>query len=121
MFLKASRLKLRWNSNRGFLTLEDLWDLSLQNLNSLAKSLKKELKAEAEEDFLEEKSDEDTITKLKFDIVLEILNTKKLEAKLASEASATKAHNQKILGLIAKKQDESLEAMSVEDLKKLLK
>lgn len=121
MFLKASRLKLRWNSSRGFLSLEDLWDLSLQNLNTLAKGLKRELKAELEEDFLEEKTEEDTITKLKFDIVIEVLNIKKSEAKAASEATAMKAHNQKILGLIAKKQDEDLEKMSVEDLQKLLK
>lgn len=121
MFQKASRLKLRFQTSKGFLTVEDLWDLSLQNLNNLAKSLKRELKAELEEDFLEEKTEADTITKLKFDIVLEILSIKKEEAKSASEAVAIKQHNQKILGLIAKKQEADLENLSVEELEKLIK
>lgn len=121
MFEKATRMKLRFETNRGFLTVEDLWDLSLTNLNNLAKQYKRALKAEAEEDFLDEKTEEDTITKLKFDLVISVLETKKAENKENLMAAETKAHNQKILGLIAQKQDEDLSKMSIEELQKLMK
>ena len=121
MFLKATRLKLRWATSRGYLTIEDLWDLSLQNLNQLAKTLKKEIKIQEEEDFLEESKEEDTITKLKFDIVLEILNIKKKEYHTSKEAAANKEHNQKILGIIAAKENEELTNKSIEELKQMLK
>ena len=121
MFLKASRLKLRFDTVYGVLSTESLWDLKLSQLNVIAKSLNKIIKAEAEEDFLDEKSEEDTITKLKFDIVLEIINIKKEEEKAKTNAADIKSHNQKILKLIAEKQDEELSKKSVEELTKLLK
>lgn len=121
MFAKATRSKLRWSTTRGLLSVEDLWDLNLTSLNNIAKGLKKELKAEAEEDFLDEKSEEDTITKLKFDVVLEILNIKKAENKSAAEASEIKAHNQMIMGLIVEKEQQDLKSKSVDELKALLK
>ncbi len=120
MFEKASRLKLRFQSSKGNLSTEDLWDLNLQQLNTVAKSLNKKLKESEEDDFLEEKSEEDTITKLKFDIVLSVLETKKNENKLHREESKKRVEKQKILEILAKKQDESLENMSEEDLKKEL-
>ena len=94
MFEKASKIKLRFPSSKGMLTTEDLWDLNLQQLNSLAKDLNKKVKESAEHDFLEVKSDSDTITKLQFDIVIQVLTKKK--------------------------QDAALENLSEEELKKLL-
>jgi len=94
MFEKASKIKLRFPSSKGMLTTEDLWDLSLQQLNGLAKDLNKKVKESAEHDFLEVKSDSDTITKLQFDIVIQVLTKKK--------------------------QDAALENLSEEELKKLL-
>ena len=120
MFEKASRLKLRFGSTIGPLSSEDLWDLSLQQLNTLAKSLKKVLKESEEEDFLKETNEADVIVKLQFDLVLHVLNTKKDERKAYQEATEKKAKRQKILGIIAKKQDDSLEDMTEEELLKLL-
>jgi len=121
MFLEATRLKLRWNSTRGLVTIEDLWDLSLPNLNQIAKALNKELKSQEEEDFLNEVSEEDAITKLKFDIVIKVLEIRKAEVKAMRDAGEAKAHNQKILGLIAEKQDQDLRGKTVDELKALLK
>jgi len=120
MFEKASRLKLRFKTRKGILSTEDLWDLSLAELNEVAKNLNKELKTAEEEDFLNAKSVEDEKVKLAFDVVLHVLNTKKAEAAERAEAANKKAEKQKILGILAKKQDASLENLSEDELKKKL-
>jgi hypothetical protein len=116
MYKKAIKLKLRFQTTQGLLSSEDLWDLNLQQLNSLAKSLKKHLKEAEEEDFLEEKSEEDTIAKLQFEIVLDVLETKKTEKKSRLEASEKKIKKEKLLGALARKEDENLEKLTVEEL-----
>jgi hypothetical protein len=116
MFENASRTKLRIASDRGLLSAEDLWDLSLTELNSIAKKLNAELKSSAEEDFLEETSSEDKVTKLKFEIVLHIINTRKAENSKRKEYAELKAKRDKLLAIKAKKQDDSLENMSIEEL-----
>lgn len=120
IFEKGVRSKVRFQSEKGNLTIEDLYDLSLAQLNRLAKKLSKALKESAEEDFLEDKSAEDTYMKLQFDIVLHVLTTKKEENEARKNAVAKKAQREKILEAIARKQDESLENMSEDELKKLL-
>jgi len=117
MFEKACKAKLRFSSERGLLSVEDLFDLSLQKLNKMAKTLNKELKASIEEDFLEEKSEEDVLTKLRFDIVLRILNLKKSEKKAKSEASSKRVEKERLLGLLERKQHESDESLTEEELK----
>jgi len=120
MFEKATRLKLRFDSVIGYLSVEDLWDLSLQQLNSLAKKINKQVKETKEEDFLEEISDEDAIFQLKFNIVLHVLETKKKELKEKKEESLRKEEREKILGILSKKQDAALEELSEKDLLKKL-
>lgn len=121
MYKKASKLGLRINTSKGPLSVEQLWTLSVSDLDTLAVSLEELVTISGKKSFLAKKSNEDTITKLKFDIVLDILTTKLDEAATAADAKAVKEHNKRILELMAKKKDESLEAMSLEDLEKLLK
>lgn len=120
MFEKASRMKLRFKSDVGTLSVEDLWDLALAQLNKLAKSLNKELKSIEEEDFLQVKSKEDTIAKLRFDLVLYILNVKKGEADERKNARAKKAEKDRLLEILAKKKDYALENLTEEELLKKL-
>lgn len=120
MFEEASRMKLRLSTDKGHLSVEDLWDLTLQQLNAIAKSLNKSLKVSAEEDFLEETSNEDANTKLCFDIVRYIMEKMKVEEKDRKEAGTKKAKREKLLGILVKKQDDSLENLSEDELKKML-
>jgi len=121
MLKKAIRLKLRFQTSKGYISIEDLWDLSLRDLNELAKVLNKRLKASKEEDFLEEKSEEDAIIKLKFDIVLDVMETKKLEDKAKRNASKNKIEREKILTEKARRQDAGLKEVSDEELDAKLK
>ena len=67
------------------------------------------------------KSAKDKELKMRLDIVLDILQTKVEEADAAREASDIKAHNHKILQLIAQKQDESLQGKSIAELEAMLR
>jgi hypothetical protein len=66
-------------------------------------------------------SAKDKTSKLKFDVVLDVLNTKSEEAQAAQEAAENKAHNKKIIELISEKQDESLRGKSIKQLEAMLK
>jgi len=125
MFEKASRLKLRFQSTAGMLTVEDLWELPLTrtsgtSLDSIAKAVNKELKDTAEESFVTTATAANTELALKLDILKYIISVKLQEAenrKTAAEKRERKAH---IMQLIADKQDEELRGKSLEDLQKEL-
>lgn len=117
IFEKASKVRIRFASTKGLLTTEDLWALSLRQLNTLAKGLNKTLKDAVEEDFLEAANKADTETKLGFDIVLHILRFKEAEGKTRAEAADKKAEKAKLLAVLDRKQDASLEGMTEEQIK----
>lgn len=116
MYKQALKLKLRFNTQKGNLSVEDLWDLSLNQLNTIAKNLNRSLKQESEEDFLDEKPEASKIVKLQFDIVLDVLNTKKEEKKAAEMKEENAARKQQLLTLLEKKQLQSLENLSEAEL-----
>jgi len=119
-FEKATRLKLRFDSSQGQLAVEDLWDLSLQSLDTIAKKVNKQLMDEGEQSFIPSKnaSRKSTNNDLKLEIVKHIIETKVSEA----EDSKTKAENKSRLALYKelaeKKAFEKLESMSEDDLNK---
>jgi len=121
MYKEASKLKLRFSTTRGNLTVEQLWDLSLNELDSLAVSLEDAHKKSKGKSFLDKRTSKDKGLKLQFDIALDVLQTKVEEFEAIRGEKEVKEHNQKILGLIAEKQEDKLKVMSIKDLEKLLK
>ncbi|WPH64526.1 hypothetical protein [Escherichia phage YX22] len=123
MFDKATRLKLRFESNKGLLSVEQVWDLSLTALNEMAKGLSRQVKAAEtdEEDFIGTKSNVDSELQLRFDVVKHIIGVKLKERDDSREAAERKANNQIILELIQRKKQQELESKSVEELEALLK
>lgn len=120
-FKLASQQKLRFQTNRGVLTVEQLWDLPLQELDTLAVSLQQAHEQSAPKSFLNKKTTKDKVVKLRFDVALDVLNTKAEEAQAESEALEVKEHNKKIIELIAEKQDESLKGKSIKQLEAMLR
>ena len=121
MYKRASKIKLRFLTSRGPLTVEQLWDLPLSELDTLAISLQEGYKKSGKKSFLETKSKKDRELKLAFDIVLDVLNTKVELSTVAAKTAETKAHNQKILGKIADARDKDLAGKTVEELTVMLK
>ena len=123
-FKQASQLKLRFNTDKGSLSVEQLWDLSQSQLSTLIKSIKKVLKDADNDDelsFLTTNVAVDEVNQLRFEIAKDIYITKKKAAEEIRDAAAIKEHNQKILSLISRKQETDLEGKSIEELEKLLK
>lgn len=121
MYKEASKIRLRVESQLGLLSVEQLWGLSLPQLDELAVSLEENVDKSVRKSFITEMPKEDKVAKLKLDIVIDILETKVASSKAATTRMETKAHNDKINTLIAEKKDNTLKDMSVEDLEKLLK
>jgi len=121
MYKEASKLKLRISTVKGQLSVEQLWDLPITQLDELAVALEKEYETSANKSFLVKKTLKNKVAKLKFDIVLDILDSKVNAAEAASETRANKEHNQKIYELIAEKKDGELKGKSIRELEKMLK
>ena len=119
IFEYATRNKVRF-SFRGLISVEDLWDLSLTNLDSIYKELNKQSKQSEEESLLNIKTQEDELLNVQIDIVKHIVSVKLAEKEAREKASAKKAQKQKIRSIIAAKQDEALQNSSIDDLKKML-
>lgn len=119
MFEKAVKGKYRF-PYKGQIAVEDLYDLSLGSLDTVFKTLNAEVKKTDEESLLQTKSAEDDILATKIEIVKYIFNEKLEEKKNRQEAAERKEKKQKIMQIIATKQDEVLQNASVEDLQKML-
>lgn len=119
MFEYVTRNKVRFPF-KGLISVEDLWDLSLTNLDSIYKTLNKQVKQSEEESLLNTKTTVDKELDIQIAIVKHIVAVKLAEQEAREKASVKKAQKQKIMAIIASKQDEALQNSSVEDLQKML-
>ena len=119
IFEYAVRNKIRFPF-KGMISAEDLWDLSLANLDSIYKTLNKQIKQSEEESLLTTKTSVDTELEIQIAIVKHIVSVKLEEQNAREKAAAKKAQKQKIMSIIATKEDEALQNSSVDDLKKML-
>jgi len=121
-YKKASQDRLRVETKRGSLSVEQLWDLPVTELDEIAVALEAEYKESGGKSFLTDtKSKKDKTLKLSFDIVLDILETKIKASKAASEARENKEHNAYIDNLIVDKKKGEMREMSIEDLEAMRK
>jgi hypothetical protein len=120
IFEQATRSKIRFISPKGIITTEDLWDLSLLSLNSLAKALYRTVKESEEISFIDAKSKADTETELRFSIVKSIIDTKLTEKEFQRLATVAADRKKLLLSILESKQQDALQGMSQEELLKEL-
>lgn len=122
IFEQALRAKLRFSTSRGLVTTEDLWDLPLSstsgkpNLDDVARDLYKQLKDEEEVSFVKPDAEKNASAKLGFEVVKHIISVKLAEREANRLAADKAAQKQKIMAIIAQKQDEALTGKSLEEL-----
>ena len=115
IFKYAAKKGLRFPF-RGMINTEDLFNLSMDDLNKVYQNLKKEQKDTSEESLMETDNPANAELEVKIQIVKEIFDDKKADQERAKKAAETKAKKQRILEILAKKKDDELLNMSEEEL-----
>ncbi|MBD8836230.1 hypothetical protein IFU39_00155 [Paenibacillus sp. CFBP 13594] len=119
IFEIATKTKIRFQF-KGLMSTEDLWDLSVENLDSIFKTLNSQLKQVKEESLLNSKTKEDKELDVKIELVKHIVSTKLAEKEAQFKAKAQKEQKQKIQEILFTKQNQELENKSVEELQAML-
>lgn len=119
MFEVAVRNKFRFPF-RGLVSTEDLWDLSVQQLDEIFKALKSQEKKAQEESLLNARTPEDTVLEAKIEIIRHIVSVKLEEEEQFKRAKAVQDEKRKIMAVLADKQDEELRNKSSEELQAML-
>ena len=119
IFEVAARNKYRFPF-KGMISVEDLFDLRVEDLDVIFKALNSQVKKQSEESLLNTKNSSDAELDNKIAIVKHIFNVKVAEAEARELARENKAKKQKLMAILAAKQDEALQNMSMEDLQKML-
>lgn len=119
LFIMATRKKFRFPF-KGMISAEDLWDLGVNDLDKIFKALNAEYKQAKEESLLTVKTAADAILDAKIEIVKYIVKVKQEEAVKKAQVIANNEQKRRIEEIIANKQDQALQSMSVEELQSML-
>ena len=119
LFKIATKKKYRF-SYKGQITVEDLWDLSVEELDKIYKNLKSLQKNASEESLLQTVTKEDKELNNKIEIIKTIVTDKLAAKDRAMKAASQRAQNQRILEIMADKQDAALKEKSIEELQNML-
>lgn len=120
IFEAAARGKFRF-PYKGMITAEDLWDLPLEALDSIFKTLNAKAKKAQEESLLDTKSKEDEETLIKIAVIRRVVEVKKQEQLERVLAAETREKRRRILAILADRDDEELRAKSRQELEDMLK
>lgn len=118
-FVLATKLKFRF-PYKGLVSVEDLWDLTPVQLDTVFKALKKEAKAFEEDSLLDTNETVDYVLKEKINIVKFIFDDKKAEEARQKATIENAKKRQRLMEILANKQDEALLNKSEEELLNML-
>lgn len=126
LFEQATRNKLRFESNKGPLSVEQVWDAPLTSrngfsLDEIAKQAKRELDAISEESFVQQVSPLKSIAEMKLEVVKHIITVKLAEKESASKRAERVELRQQLTQALAEKQSDTIKNMSTEEIQKRLK
>lgn len=132
IFEQASRAKIRFQTQVGQVSVEDLWELPLTsktgkaNLDDIARGLNKSLKT-ADDDtvsFVNKSQKTGTsqveLDQLRFELVKHVIGVRLEENEKRANAQANAEKRQRILQIMEERQENSLRNASDEELSKML-
>lgn len=125
LFVAATMNKFRFDTVKGAVTTEDLWDMPLNgsdfSLNQLAKDLSAEIKAKGEEDFVSKRVKTDKILMQKFELVKYVIAERLAIIKKNKEANEQAELRAKARKILAEREESKLGELSDKELRKLAK
>lgn len=116
IFEWATRRRLRFVTEKGTCSVEDLWRMPLEQLDNVAKGLKRSLDTDIS--YITQQSKECKKTQLKLDVTVHIINQLLREKEDAHQAQLVGEERQRLIDILADKKDQVLRELSVEDLQK---
>jgi|LakMenE18May11ns_1017448.scaffolds.fasta_scaffold9415137_1 hypothetical protein len=117
IFESASKNKFRFSSDRGELTTEQLWDLKLDTLDTIAKNVNRQLKEVTEESFVSiNVNPSHSALTIKLEVVKYIIASKLEELKATKEKQANAKKREQLLEILDRKENEALHNMSKEEI-----
>lgn len=121
LFILAARKKFRFETSKGLLAVEDLWDMPLVskdnfNLDTLAIQLDNLADTKS---FVKRRSANTNlnINEQKLEIVKFIIDTKVGEIEAAEHAALVRQKKQKLLDALANREDQKVHAMSEDQIR----
>lgn len=126
IFEQASIQKLRFPSLKGELTTEQLWDLPLQSksgfdLDNVARTVSRLLKETTEESFVTPTANTaNSKLTLAMDLVKHVIASKVQHAEAMRRKIDLVNERNKLLNILADKQEDALKSLTPEDIKKRL-
>ncbi len=127
IFAKASRLRLRFETVKGILSVEDLWQLPLTanngrlSLDDVAIAVATRLKEkEGVGSFVNTNNKTADLDELRLDICKYIIDYRKAEKEAAANAKANKEKKEKLLQILEEKKDKKFESMSEAELEAII-
>jgi hypothetical protein len=124
IFEYATRSKLRFQSPRGELSVEQIWDVPLRsrdefNLNVVAKAANKALKEITEESFVETtKTAEHVRRECALNLVKYVIDVRLAEETAERTRAENKIKKEKLLAILAEKQAGKLSELSEKELQR---
>jgi hypothetical protein len=105
---------------KGLINVEDLFDLTLADLDTIYKSLKKE-ENDLQGDSLLDNDENPKVreVEVKIEVVKAIFDMKKADIARAERALANKAQKDKILAIIEDKENQELSEKSIDELREI--
>lgn len=120
VFMNATRKKYRFSTAKGNLTTEQLWDLPLESLDEIWQKINATIEDASRTSLLSVRSNKNVELTEKAEVVKAIVEYKLAAAEKADKARQTKAEKERILNIIAAKQEQELASMSIDELEKRL-
>lgn len=121
IFEQASRIGLTYTTNKGQLSVENLWSLSLDSLDTIAKGVNRELKASEEESFVKTRTKANSELQLKLDILKRIIEVKLQEAEEKKIRTEKAAQLSLLRELKANKELAALQSLTTDEIEARIK
>lgn len=119
LFKIAAKRKYRFNY-KGLITVEDLYDLTIEELDKIYKNLKVQQRNNSEESLLQTISKEDKELNNKIEIIKVIVADKLAAKEKAQKAVEQRAQRQRILEIMEDKKDAALKEKTIEELQAMM-
>lgn len=119
IFEIATKEKYRF-PYKGQISVEDLWDLTAAQLDTVYKTLNAEKKTTEEDSLLGQRTKEEQKLLNKIELVKYIFAAKQADLEARKQKAVNDEKKRRIMELIASKEDAALGEKSIDDLKKML-